>query len=75
MNSSHCAASHSTAIGLTITETIYRGKLRGYGKTKGSLTTVDLPEELANQIGAWLETLEDKGPAAFLFPNATADSS
>jgi len=55
---------------LTITETIYRVKLRVYGKKKGSLTTVGLPEELANQIGAWLETLKDKGPAAFLFPNA-----
>jgi integrase len=55
---------------LTIAETIYRGKLRDYGKTKGSLTTVELPEELANPVGAWLEALADKSPAAFLFPNS-----
>jgi integrase len=55
---------------LTLTETIYRGKLRGYGKTKGSLTTVNLPPELAQQIKAWLDQLEDKKPDAFMFPNA-----
>jgi integrase len=55
---------------LTITETIYRGKLRSYGKTKGSLTTVDLPEELAHYIREWLGKLESKSPDVFMFPNA-----
>lgn len=53
-----------------ITETIYRGKLRQYGKTRGSMTTVDLPVGLAEQLSAWLEVLLDQRPKAFLFPNA-----
>src|SRR5215469_13182240 len=55
---------------LNLTETIYRGKLRPYGKTKGSLTTVDVPEELARPIQSWLGKLENKAPDAFMFPNA-----
>lgn len=56
-----------TGTQLKITETIYRGKLRQYGKTPGSMTTVDLPSGLVEQIRAWVQP--DR-PEAFLFPNA-----
>ena len=55
---------------LQIAETIYRGKLRPYGKTRGSLTTVDVPQALAEPLQAWLDGLENKRPDAFIFPNA-----
>jgi hypothetical protein len=38
---------------LKITETAYRGELRPYGKTPGSLTKVYLPDGLAAELSAW----------------------
>src|SRR5271156_2017948 len=60
---------------LTLTETVYRRKLRSFGKTPGSLTKVHLPDGLANELRLW--KLECKkaspkkaSPDAFIFPNA-----
>jgi integrase len=55
---------------LTVTQTAYRGKLRGYGKTKKSLRTVYLPEGLANDLWLWKQECRDSSPEAFIFPNA-----
>lgn len=38
---------------LEIKETIYKGKIRPFGKTKGSLTVIPIAEELANELAAW----------------------
>jgi integrase len=54
---------------LRIAETIYRGKIRHYGKTDGSLTTVDLSPALAKELKGWLENQEG-GPESFIFPNS-----
>lgn len=54
---------------LKITETIYRGEVRKYGKTKGSVDTVELPKKLADDLRAWLDKQQDRGPEAFMFPN------
>jgi integrase len=55
---------------LEITETVYRRKLRQYGKTPGSLTKVHLPEGLANELRAWKIECGDVSPDNFIFPNA-----
>jgi len=55
---------------LTITETVYRGKLRDFGKTKRSLRTVYLPEGLVDDLRLWKRACPDPTPEAFIFPNA-----
>jgi integrase len=70
------------AVSLTIVETIYKGKIRSYGKTKGSLTEVPIAKDLSDDLTAWRQTSQEQydskkkkhGPPpsdeeAFLFPN------
>ena len=59
---------------LSITETVYKGKIRLYGKTDGSLTDVHLPVGLAEELRLWKQenakmSLSKVAPAAFIFPN------
>jgi integrase len=57
---------------LDIQETIYKGKIRPYGKTKGSITRVPIADVLANEISQYREECqkngEDTSPDAFMFP-------
>jgi integrase len=57
---------------LDIQETIYKGKIRPYGKTKGSLTQVPIADVLANEIVEYREECRKQGkdtsPDAFMFP-------
>jgi integrase len=57
---------------LDIQETVYKGKVRPYGKTKGSLTKVPLATVLAEELVEWRAELKKQGkdtsPDAFLFP-------
>ena len=55
---------------LMITETVYRGELRPYGKTPGSLTKVYLPDGLTAELQSWKVESGDVSPADFIFPNA-----
>ena len=61
---------------LSITETVYKGNLRPFGKTEGSLTDVHLPAGLANELRVWkveCAKVSKKGivsPDAFIFPNS-----
>ncbi len=70
------------AVSLTIVETIYKGKIRPYGKTKGSLTEVPIAKELSEDLIAWRRVSEQQydgkkkkhglppsEPEAFMFPN------
>jgi integrase len=41
------------AVSLTIVEMIYKGKIRPYGKTKGSLTEVPIAKDLSDDLTAW----------------------
>jgi integrase len=63
-------------------ETIYKGKVRPYGKTKGSLTEVPIAKNLSDDLIAWRQVSQEQydtkkkkhGPPpsdeeAFLFPN------
>jgi integrase len=51
---------------LTITETVYGGKIRPYGKTDGSLTDVHLPPALAKELLLWRGENPKAGPDSFL---------
>ncbi|QHN02729.1 tyrosine-type recombinase/integrase [Granulicella sp. WH15] len=57
---------------LDIQETIYRGEIRPYGKTKGSITQVPIADVLAEELAEWKEQLKKEGkdtsPDAFMFP-------
>jgi integrase len=55
---------------LSITETVYRRKLRPYGKTPGSMTKVHLPGGLADELRAWKVEFGKLSPDDFIFPNA-----
>ncbi|WP_052201155.1 tyrosine-type recombinase/integrase [Terriglobus sp. TAA 43] len=55
---------------LDITETVYRGVLRPYGKTTGSMTKVYLPDGLATELRAWKIECGNVSPNDFIFPNA-----
>ena len=41
------------ASSMKVTETVYKGKIRPWGKTKRSLTAVHLPKDLAAGLAAW----------------------
>jgi integrase len=57
---------------LDIQETVYKGKVRTFGKTKGSLAKVPIAEVLANEIAEYREECRKKSrdtpPDAFMFP-------
>jgi integrase len=70
------------AVSLTIVATIYKGKIRPYGKTKGSLTEVPIAKDLSDDLTAWRQTSQEQYDSkkkkhglppsdeeAFLFPN------
>jgi integrase len=60
---------------LSITETVYKGTIRPYGKTDGSLTDVHLPAGLAVELRLWKKEIAKASrrgvvsPDAFIFPN------
>ena len=57
---------------LDIQETVYKGKIRPFGKTKGSLTQVPIAEVLAGEIVGYREECKKNGkdtsPDGFMFP-------
>lgn len=57
---------------LELQETVYKGKVRPFGKTKRSLTKVPVAKVLAAELVAWRAQLEKEGrdasPDAFMFP-------
>jgi integrase len=55
---------------LKITETVYKGKIRPFGKTKKSLGNVLLPKGVVGGLGPWKQECPDSSPDAFIFPNS-----
>jgi len=60
---------------LDLTESVYRGQIRPFGKTPKSLGKMHLPDDLAAELKLWkLErkklSEENVKPDAFMFPNA-----
>jgi hypothetical protein len=50
---------------LTVAETVYKGKIRDWGKTKKSLTVIHIPQQLAEDLQAWRLECEAKAREAF----------
>ena len=50
---------------LTVAETVYKGKIRDWGKTKKSLTVIHIPRQLADDLEAWRLECEEKANEAF----------
>ena len=55
---------------LMITETVYKDRIRPWGKTEKSLSDVHLPKGLAYDLWLWKQECPDASPDAFIFPNA-----
>ncbi|WP_051979156.1 hypothetical protein [Edaphobacter aggregans] len=53
---------------LKIIETVYKGRIRPWGKTK-SLTIIHIPRSLADDLQEWREECPDSPPDAFIFAN------
>jgi integrase len=63
----HCF-SH-TECTMQLVETVYKGKIRPWGKTRKSLGSVHVPKELADDLWLWKQRCPNPSPDAFIFPN------
>jgi integrase len=54
---------------LEIVETVYKGKIRPWGKTKKSLTVIHVPRSVAADLQQWRKQCPDPSPDAFIFTN------
>jgi integrase len=54
---------------LSITETVYKGAIRPFGKTDGSLTDVHLPPGLAEELRLWKQESAKASKKGFVFPD------
>lgn len=54
---------------LVILETVYKGKIRPFGKTRKRLGPVHLPPVLVADLVAWKGKCPDSSPDAFIFAN------
>jgi integrase len=50
---------------LTVAETVYKGKIRDWGKTKKSLAVIHIPRQLADELQAWRLECEAKARESF----------
>jgi integrase len=72
---------HVETLSLSIVETVYKGKVRPYGKTKGSLREVPISEDVSKDLVLWRQVSQERynkrknkhglspsDPEAFIFP-------
>jgi integrase len=55
---------------MQVLETVYKGMLRPWGKTKRSLGVIHLPQALAEELQLWKQQCPDASPEAFIFTDA-----
>ena len=55
---------------MLVFETVYKGEIRRWGKTKKSLGVVHLPKELADDLWLWKQECPGSSPDAFIFPDS-----
>lgn len=48
------------SLSLTIVETIYKGKIRPYGKTKSSLTEIPIPQDVSEELLVWRRASQEQ---------------
>jgi integrase len=54
---------------MSVTETVYKGKIRSWGKTRKSLAVIHVPNGLSADLAAWRTQCPDPSPDAFIFSN------
>ncbi len=54
---------------LELHETVFRGILRNWGKTRKALRPVHIPQELADDLWLWRQESEHQKPEDFIFSN------
>jgi len=54
---------------MRLVETVYKGKIRPWGKTRKSLGVVHVPKELADDLWLWKQGCPNSSLEAFVFPN------
>src|SRR5713226_636323 len=54
---------------MRISETVYKGKIRPWGKTRKSLGVIHVPKRLADDLWLWKQECSDSAPEAFIFPD------
>jgi len=54
---------------MNVRETVYKGKIRSWGKTQKSLSAVHIPKPLTADLEQWKLQCPDPSPEAFIFPN------
>lgn len=54
---------------ITLSETVYKGKIRPWGKNRKSLGVIHVPRKLATELLLWKQQCSDATPATFIFPN------
>ena len=59
---------HPAESTITIQETVYKGKIRPWRKTRRSLATIPIPGLLSEDLLAWNRRCPDASPEAFIFP-------
>ncbi|HEY6488831.1 MAG: tyrosine-type recombinase/integrase [Terracidiphilus sp.] len=64
---------HPAESTITIQETVYKGKIRTWGKTRRSLATIPIPRLLSEGLLAWKNCSPDSSPEAFIFPSPSGN--
>ena len=54
---------------LVLRQTVYRGKLRNWGKTRKALRPIHIPKELADDLWLWKQESKHSEPDDFIFTN------
>jgi integrase len=54
---------------MSVTETVYKGKIRSWGKTRKSLAVIHIPSGLSADLVEWRTQCPDPSPDAFIFSN------
>jgi integrase len=58
---------------MRVSETVYMGKIRPWGKTRKSLGVIHIPKKLTADLWRWKQQCPDPTPEAFIFPNKDGD--
>jgi integrase len=59
---------------MSVAETVYKGNIRSWGKTKKSLAVIHIPETLAADLEVWRLESPDPSPEAFIFASQAETS-
>jgi len=56
-------------LSLKVTETVYKGSIRPWGKTRRSLGVIHIPKNLVDGLLLWRQACPDPSSQSFIFPN------